>query len=187
MSEAKKIRKEIFSAADSRSMDKMLRLLKTPAAGMRDWLTYGIALRAIGQNLAGLAIESLEITLEGEVFVARGRACRGSSREPFSRRYGPAEIARLDEISAAWKSGAPRTPDAFSLAESLRTVGGIVDDKKGHLVKVLKDERKIVFEYEDENGRQRDVYFSLSVYKGQQAALSMRGRKRKRDVWDDSK
>lgn len=165
----------------------MLRLLKTPAAGKRDWLTYGIALRAIGQNLAGLAIQSLEITLEGEVFVARGRACRGSCREPFSRRYTPAEIARLDEIGAARKTGVQGTPDAAMLAESLRTVGRLVDEKKARLLRLCKDERKIVFDYQDENGRQCEERHSLSIYKGQQKGLAARGTNSKEDVWKDSK
>jgi len=97
------------------------------------------------------------------------------------------DITRLDELGAARQTGVSGTPDASSLPESLRTVGRVVDEKKGRLVKLFKDERKIAFEYEDENGQlHKKELYSLSRYQNQQEGLSLRGTKKKEDVWKDS-
>jgi hypothetical protein len=136
-------------------------------------------------------IESLEITFEDGVFRARG-VCfavgKESSREPFKRSYTPADIHRLDELGSARQTGIPGTPDASSLAESLRTVGRVVDERSGRLIKLVKHERKIAFEYEDGNGElQKQDHYSLSNYKGQQEGMSQRGTKTKEDIWKDSR
>jgi hypothetical protein len=169
----------------------MFRIQADLAKRTRDGLDYAVALRAIGQNLTGLLIESLEITVQDGVFHARG-ICFGvskeSSREPFTRSYTRADIHRLNELGESCQTGIPGTPDASSLPESLRTAGRVVDENKGRLVKLFKDERKIAFEYEDENGAlQKQEHYSLSHYKGQQEGLSQRGTKTGRDVWKDSR
>jgi hypothetical protein len=154
-------------------------------------LEHAVALRAIGQDLSGLLIESLEITVQDGVYHARGSCfsvSKESSREPFTRSYSTENIKRLDELGATRQAGIPGTPDASSLTESLRTVGRVVDEKKGRLVKLFKDERKITFEYEDENGAlQKQEHYGLSHYKGQQEGLSQRGTKTGQDVWKDSR
>lgn len=170
-------------------------------------IKYEVALRAIGQDLTALLLESLQITVENNAFVARG-SCIGhahetksksrqvfhkvwqdlvsmmgrggqprdrSSRERFVRRYTVEEIQVLDKLGSARQTGVLKTPDALSLAESLRTGGRVVDAKKGRLVNVARDPRRIAFAYIDENGRlQREELYSLSVYKTQQEALSLR-------------
>lgn len=136
-------------------------------------------------------MESLEIMVQDGVLVAQGRcfgAGKESSRQTFARRYTSLDITRLDELGASHQTGVPGTPDASFLPESLRTVGGVVDEKKGRLVKLFKDERKIAFEYEDENGAlQKQEHYSLSHYKGQQEGLSQRGTKTGQNVWKDSR
>jgi hypothetical protein len=60
--------------------------------------------------------------------------------------------------------------------------------KSGRLLKLAKDQRKIAFEYEDENGAvQREELYSLSVYKNQQEGLALRGTQKRKDVWEDSR
>lgn len=180
-------------------------------------LKYEVALRAIGQDLSGLLIESLEIAAEGNAFIARAscistagrpksrgskgirqlwqrlasvaawkRARNQRSVDRFERRYTKEEIQVLDMLGSARKTGLVKTPDASSRAESLRTVGRVVDAKKGRLVKVSKDERKITFTYRDEEGRvQQEDFYSLAIYKTQQEALSLR--KKKSDVWEGTR
>jgi hypothetical protein len=175
----------------------MMRLLNSD--GSDKWnltgIQYQVALRCIGQDLTPLVIESLEITLEDRDFVAQGLrivaatgqggSAQQPSREAFTRRYAPEEIKRLDELSASQKTGVQSTPDAVSLSESLRTVGRMVDSKKGRLIKLSKEQSKITFAYEDENGQaHREDLYSLSVYKGQQEGLSERGTNAE-DVWDE--
>jgi len=53
-------------------------LLKRPIGGLK----YAVALRAIGQDLSGLSIESMEISVQDDVFVIQGR-CTGSA-EPLA-------------------------------------------------------------------------------------------------------
>ncbi|MGH7766332.1 MAG: hypothetical protein ACREQP_02665 [Candidatus Binatia bacterium] len=149
-------------------------------------LKYAVALRAIGQDLAGLSIETTEITVQDNVFVAQGRSI--GPAQPFARKYSAEDIYRLDEMGAAQQKGVLPTPDATSLAEALRIVGKAVDDKKGRLIKLAKDQRKITFEYEDENGVvQKDDLYSLSAYKSQQEGLALRGTQKKTDVWEDGR
>ena len=76
----------------------MFKFIDTPTVRPPGWLTYAVALRAIGQDLTGLWIEFLEIVVQDDGFVARGRECKQSSREPFMRRYSAADIQRLDEV-----------------------------------------------------------------------------------------
>jgi len=156
--------------------------LKRPIGGLK----YAVALRVIGQDLSRLSIESMEISVQDDVFVLQGRFV--GSAEPLARKYRPEDVRQLDEMAATRQKGVAITPDAASLAEALRTVGRTVDDKKGRLLQLVKDPRKIAFEYEDENGTvRREELYSVSLYKGQQEGLAMRGRQKKTDVWDDSR
>lgn len=174
----------------------MIRILgDTSTGGGIAGITYEVALRAVGQDLAALLFESLEITFEGNAFVAQGfgiaagrgeRTGKEPARESFARRYSAEDIKRLDELGMAQQTKVVKTPDASSLAESLRTIGRVVDSKRGSLVNISKDQRKITFAYKDENGQlQKEDLYSLSLYKGQQEGLSLRGKKK--DAWEDSK
>jgi len=161
-----------------------MRLLNTD--GSDKWRLTGIlhqvALRCIGQDLTPLMLESLEITVEEKDFIAQGRRI-GAGGEPVMRRYKPEDIKRLDELGAARKTGAQGTPDVSSLAESLRTVGRVVDVKKGRLVKLSKEQNKITFVYEDATGEvQTEQHYSLTTYKSQQEGVSERGTKKRSDV-----
>jgi hypothetical protein len=174
----------------------MMRILgDSSTGGGIGGIAYEVALRTVGQDLAALLIESLEITVEGNAFVAQGfgiaagrgeRTGKEPARESFARRYSAEDIKRLDELGMAQQTKVVKTPDATSLPESLRTIGRVVDSKRGSLVNISKDQRKITFAYKDENGQlQKEDLYSLSLYKGQQEGLSLRGKKK--DAWEDSK
>jgi hypothetical protein len=174
----------------------MMRILGDTSTGRGiAGITYEVALRAVGQDLMTWSIESLEITVEGNAFVAQGfgiaagrgeRTGKEPARESFARRYSAEDIKRLDELGMAQQTKVVKTPDATSLPESLRTIGRVVDSKRGSLVNISKDPRKIIFAYKDENGQlQKEDLYSLSLYKGQQEGLSLRGKKK--DAWEDSK
>ncbi len=113
-------------------------------------ITYEVALRTVGQDLAALLIESLEITFEGNAFVAQGfglaarrgeRTGKEPARESFARRYSAEDIRRLHKLGRKRQTGAVNTPDASSLAESLRTIGRALDSSRGQLIKLSKGER----------------------------------------------
>lgn len=163
--------------------------------------SFAIALRAIGQDLTPLLPQTFELRFEDEAFLAHGVAL-GAAPEPepqagataenekksahFERRYTAEDVYRLDRAGRMKQRGLSKKPDAASLAESLRTVGKIVDAKSGRLVRILKDERnKITFEYLDSSGAlQREESHTLIVYQEQQKAIAERTGK---DIWDDSK
>ena len=160
--------------------------------------SFAVALRAIGQDLTPLLPQTFEIRFEDENFIAHGVALRatpeaGDGADPeggkktarFERRYSAGDIHRLDRAGKLKQQGLRKTPDAASLSESLRTIGRIVDSKSGRLVRILKDERKITFEYLDSTGApQREESRTLFVYQEQQKAI---GERTGKDVWDDSK
>jgi hypothetical protein len=168
--------------------------LKDPSNEIR---SFAIALRAIGQDLTSLLPQTFEIRFEDGGFIAHGVALNataddgkspadaGKKTARFERRYSPTDIHRLDRAGKLKQQGLRKTPDAASLAESLRTIGRIVDAKSGRLVRILKDERKITFEYLDSNGApQREESRTLIVYQEQQKAI---GERTGKDVWDESK
>ena len=68
--------KENLAKAD---LGIMFRLQRKSVEGVMG-IEYAVALRAIGQDLTALLHESLEIKVEGDVFVARGRLASGFKR-----------------------------------------------------------------------------------------------------------
>ena len=158
-------------------------------------IKYETALRVIGQDLTPLMVESVELTIEDNTFVAHGsglaagrgaKAEKESARRSFVRRYNAQDIQRRNELGRRAQTGVAKTPDASSLAESLRTIGRALDLQHGRLVKVVKDGHKFTVVYQDEKGEaHRDECYSLSLYKGQQDGLSRR--RKKKDTWEDSK
>jgi hypothetical protein len=76
-------------------------------------------------------------------------------------------------------------PDPGTLREALRIIGGLVDAQGGCLVRLVKEERKIVFEYIDPSGAlRREERYALGIYRAQQEAATARTGL---DLWTDSK
>jgi hypothetical protein len=180
--------------------------------------SYECALRAIGQDLEVLVIDSLEITSSGEAFDvqaichaprapartgssvgffqrARSKVCLSGSavgelpRDPvlkgFSRVYGPQDIARLDEIGKSRRTGIPTPQNVSSLSNELRSVGRAIDSAKGQLVKLVKNQGKLAFEYHDEKGAlHRAEHSRLESHRSQQDGVSFRGKKKLKDAWE---
>jgi hypothetical protein len=158
---------------------------------------YAHALRAIGQDLSDLFPECLEIEMTGENFVARGlsrpgipasknndewRAVRTirekssqpspeaqASRSPFVRTYTPDAINKLDAKGRARRATSAQRPDLDSLAERLRMIGRIVDEKNAELVKLCHDTNSVTFQYRDRQGEiHSEEYSTLTLHKLQQ-------------------
>lgn len=151
-------------------------------------LSFAAALRAIGGDLDSLFIQSLEIGFADGVYTVSGlqRAPNhnnGDAAEKppkkngkFERRYGAEDIARLDRQGRERQTDADGTPDPGSLQEALRLIGGIVDARRGRFRKLVRQGRKIAFEYVDASGGLRqDERYGLGLYKKQLEALAARG------------
>jgi hypothetical protein len=151
-------------------------------------LSHAAALRAIGEDLAADCLLSLEIGVQDGVYIARGtrvlKPGDGKSAS-FERRYTVEDIACLDRQGRDHQTGAVRMPDPGTLPEALRIAGGVVDEQRGRLVKLVKEERKILFEYVDASGaRRREERYGMTMHQSQQQAVAARTG---RDLWGNSK
>ena len=151
---------------------------------------YARALRAIGQDLADLFPQRVEIEMSGDDFIARG--CRRPGALPwknselsqppatvqdarFARTYNAATIDQLDALGRARRTGSVQLPDLYSLSERLRIIGRIVDEKNGHLVTLCQNMNTITVRYRDpQNELHQEEYSVLKLYKLQQQYYSGR-------------
>ena len=74
---------------------------------------------------------------------------------PFTRTYNSDDIDRLDEQATNQRGYTDGMPDIYTLSERLRTIGKVIDARKGRIVRVFKDLHQIVFEYRDAAGQSR--------------------------------
>ena len=74
---------------------------------------------------------------------------------PFTRTYNSDDIDRLDEQATNQRGYTDGMPDIYTLGERLRTIGKVIDARKGRIVRVFKDLHQIVFEYRDAAGQSR--------------------------------
>ena len=105
----------------------------------------------------------------------------------FSRSYSPADINRIDEVESGRRNGPQNAPDIYSLGETLRMVGRIVDCEGTRLLKLCKDTRSVTFEFENRGGHiQKYELSSLQLYKLQREYYADRGTYVPVDKWDGS-
>jgi hypothetical protein len=183
-----------------------------PAVAVAD---YARALRAIGQDLTDLFPKVLEIDPDGVNFEARGQSYanpfqqvrdRGFKRlwnklfgknttaqsdtpEPitatFARTYSPDDIERLDRLYSANRTGRRARPDNYSLAERLRTMGGIVNSRKGRLKQLRKNADQLSAEYWDQNGKiQTAKLTTVILYRNQQRHDSQSNPRAPKELWE---
>jgi hypothetical protein len=172
------------------------------------------SLRVIGQDISKFKPGFLEIELTGDTFVARGSSverdpnpCPSSLRNvlssclklleknpkkdsdqsslrPFSLRYTPQDIDKLDEEWARRRGTADKNPDLYSLPELLRTVGRYIDSEEGELLKVAKEMGTLTLHFQDRNGHaERRECSIMERYKRQQDIISKRRTLEIKDIW----
>ena len=176
---------------------------------------YPRALRAIGQDLTDLFPKVLEINTDGVNFEARGEShgnpfhqvkersfkrlwnkifAKHSIAEPilpeaerltFTRTYSPQDIERLDQLYSANRTNHGKRPDNYSLAERLRTMGGIVKSRKGRLKQLRKDADHLFVDYWDQNGKiQTAKLTTVILYRNQQHAPAQNGTPGPKELWE---
>jgi hypothetical protein len=107
-------------------------------------------------------------------------------RQRFTRKYTPDAINRLDELRRPRRANKEGKPDIYSLGERLRTVGRIVDSCHGTLLRVVKDNNSMKFEYRDKDGiDHKEEFTNLALYKYQQRFYAERGTHTFVDPWDN--
>lgn len=174
---------------------------------------FGTALRVIGQDLAGLFPRILEIETDGVNFQARGEchpnpfeavkesfiksawqklfggttaAVSRAPRSPacFERSYDRAEIDRLEQLNRAHRGEALRRADAYSLSERLRTLGAIVDSKKGRLKRLHKEADRLFVEYWDQQGQLQSAKLTTVIMYRSQHRHDSQPRNAPSELWE---
>jgi hypothetical protein len=177
-----------------------------------DHREHAWALRTIGQDLADLRPQYLEIAFTGQLYMARGRmqASRPSPvrsgvarllinfgragsrpRRPrgetdlFERSYPLSEIHRLDGDGLMRRKNYADGPDIYVLSERLRTVGKMIESKGGQLIKLMIDTHRVTFTFRDRTGAVcNEEHSNSALYRTQQDGNARRGTGRTRDPWE---
>jgi len=183
-----------------------------PAPALTD---YASALRAIGQDLTDLFPKVLEIDTDGVNFEARGQShanpfhrvrerrfkkvwnklvrndAQAESISPelitatFTRTYSSGDIERLDKHFSANRSGQQTRPDNYSLAERLRTMGGIVNSRKGRLKQLRKNADQLFVDFWDQDGKiQTAKLTTVILYRNQQSDDSQSNAALPKELWE---
>lgn len=183
-----------------------------PAPAVTD---YARALRAIGQDLTDLFPKILEIDTDGVNFEARGQSHANPfhrvrehrvkkvwnklfgkdvkaesitselTTATFTRAYSPEDIERLDKHYSANRSGQQKRPDNYSLAERLRTMGGIVNSRKGRLKQLRKNADHLFADYWDQDGKiQTAKLTTVIVYRNLQSHDSQSNAALPKELWE---
>ena len=105
-------------------------------------------------------------------------------RHRFTRKYTADAINRIDELRRPSRANKEGKPDIYSMGERLRTVGRIVDSCHGTLLRVVKDNNSMKFEYRDKDGiDHKEEFTNLALYKYQQRYYAERGTYTFVDPW----
>ena len=101
-----------------------------------------------------------------------------------NRVYNPIDISRIDEAGLHRRIQLGKIPDIHDLGEALRTIGRILDAEEGRLVKIFKDQRRVVFDYIARGGGAKKVELSRAeLIKVQQSYYHGREGRGSLDLW----
>ena len=175
---------------------------------------HGWALRAIGQDLADILPESLEIEFTGQFYVVRGQGKTGRAPAvkktgavgkllgklksdeqkrnpkeqqavPFERTYPLAKIHLLGEQGKSQRRDSPLSPDIYVLGERLRAVGKIIEAEGGQLIRLRMDEYRVAFKYRDSKGEfHEEEHTTPELYRSQKKSHTRRLAGKERDTWE---
>ena len=102
----------------------------------------------------------------------------------FEHRYNSDEIGQLDRAGIHRRNQAGKVPDINNLGEALRTIGRIIDAQGGELIRILKDPRRVVFDYNDKQGAPQKTEMTRSeLFKVQQSYYEKRSGSGGVDLW----
>jgi hypothetical protein len=155
-------------------------------------LSYAALLRPIGQMLETLRIDSFAVKPDREGFVIRDKTRNRAQLTPRERTFlaelHSSHMASLDKEDALrlaagvfeWhvtkddlerleregrgrRGGPEHTPDSHSVSQILRVVGSILDQKRGYMGYVSKDEQLVTVEYTVPGGQSNSEQYNLPM------------------------
>jgi hypothetical protein len=159
---------------------------------MIDDITYAALLRPIGQMLEALRIDSFAVKPDNDGFIVRDRTRNRAQLTPreraflaelksshppslhkedalrlaagvFEWRLTPDDIERFETEGRERRQEPARTPDSHSVSQILRVVGSILDQKRGHLSGIVKDEQVVTVEYALPEGKIASEEYSVPM------------------------
>jgi hypothetical protein len=151
---------------------------------------YEVILRAIGQALEALAIESFELVLEADDFVVYGGSTSVGQPEPeasprlfqlFRRnaakvkprggfhisgmRFCEGDIERLDRQGKDIRMSSVKCPDASSVSHNMRMIGAHLDKMGLTLIRVIMGKGLFTLCYKSRSGAEmKEVFTQANLY-----------------------
>jgi hypothetical protein len=119
--------------------------------------SYSEILRVVGQDLESRGIKAFDMRNEGErIFVQCGYQVPPAAT-PVTLYYTPREIEELKPQGAEKRGQSSTSGDFFALSQTLRAIGGYVDQKKARWLRLSNNDcstADVVFrvEYETREG-----------------------------------
>jgi hypothetical protein len=120
-------------------------------------VSYSEILRVIGQDLEIRGIKAFDMMDEGEKILVQCGYQTPPAATPVTLSYTPRDIRELRPLGKEKRGQAPERRDFFTLSQTLRAIGGFVDDQKARLIRVSNNDfsgSHVVFriEYETRAG-----------------------------------
>ena len=102
--------------------------------------SYSEILRVIGQDLEIRGIKAFDIRDEGDrIFVQCGYQAPPAAT-PVTLYYSARDIEELKPQGAENRGQPSKPEDFFTLSQTLRAIGGYVDQKKAHLIRLSNND-----------------------------------------------
>ena len=102
--------------------------------------TYSEALRAIGEDLEKRDLKTLEIEKRDDRYLVRCGYQHPPAVTPLVLEYGIKDIQELHLLGAQSRSAGEQKLDFSALSQTLRTIGGYLDQKKGSLLRISNND-----------------------------------------------
>lgn len=152
---------------------------------------YSQPLRAIGQDLESLHVQSFEMEPVGDLIMVRGAAPAASKRQLSARLsagkaswdkaldsgnsqqtpreesgqikifYSAEDVDLLEREGRLRRGASGKAADASSLSQTLRCVGGYLHQKCARLLKVMREPESVTLEYETSLGNRMRETFAV--------------------------
>lgn len=159
---------------------------------MTEDFSYAALLRPIGQMLESLRIDSFAVKPDSDGFVIRDKTRNRAQLTPrekaflaelhlnhtasldkedarrlaagiFEWHLTPTDLERLEMEGRELRRGDQQTPDSHSVSQILRVIGSMLDQKRGSMAYVSKDDQTVTVEYALPDGKTATDEFAMPI------------------------
>ena len=130
-------------------------------------LSYARAMRPLGLLLEMRDLKTFDLKIDNREFRLMCGYQKPPCSTPVELRYSVEEIESLERENLINRNDPRRKVDFLSLTGVLRGLGGYVDKKQGHLIRISNNDSNLAtgsvkLEYESSDGHLKGETFSLS-------------------------